>query len=428
VKTHKWKASPTLLRFGVVLSALSTMAMLCIGTATPSPAGASGSPITIGVVADLTGTSASTFADGPAAAQARVDLQNAQGGVNGHPIKLVVVDDESSQTDVVTATQDLVSNKGAFAILADSPWLGESTAAAYTLKAGVPVVSANPDGQPFTEQPYTNLFSWAGVGSPAVYNGLTYTTTVEAQFLKDIGVTKLAGLGYGLSISSVDSIKELFAAAKKLGIAQCYANYSVPFGTVNFSTEALQIKAAGCNGIAGSFVDSSDVGLSEAVKNDGIKAKQLYFTGYDSSVTSSPTAAAAFQGAYALASVNFTTPNPATQAMLAALVKYDPGFKKGEIPDLGAYGSYLAADLMIKGLQVAGKNPTRASFIKNLRKVDSYDAGGILPTAVSFRHVGGVAMLPKKPCSYFMQLQGRSWVVGDKGQAVCGTNLGVSGL
>ncbi len=172
------------LRVGRIIGVLSVVAMAC-GFIAPANASATESPIVIGMIADLTGNSASTFADGPAAAQARIDLQNAQGGVNGHQLKLVVVDDQSSTTEVVTAAQDLVSTKGAFAIIADTPWLGESVAAAYTHAQGVPVVSDVPDGQPFTEQPYTNLFSNQGIGSPAVYNGLTYTTTVLPEIPED---------------------------------------------------------------------------------------------------------------------------------------------------------------------------------------------------------------------------------------------------
>ena len=43
---------------------------------------------------------------------------------------------------------------------------------------------------------------------------------------------------------------------------------------------------------------------------------------------------------------------------------------------------------MIKGLELAGRNPTRSSFISNLRKLSKYNAGGLLPNSVSFTHFG----------------------------------------
>ncbi|HUZ09204.1 MAG TPA: ABC transporter substrate-binding protein, partial [Acidimicrobiales bacterium] len=83
----------------------------------PAASGAAASTITIGYVTDLTGVASSTFADGAGGAQARIDLQNAQGGVNGHKLKLVVEDDQSSPTVNKTASQDLVQNKGAFGVI-----------------------------------------------------------------------------------------------------------------------------------------------------------------------------------------------------------------------------------------------------------------------------------------------------------------------
>jgi hypothetical protein len=80
--------------------------------------------------------------------------------------------------------------------------------------------------------------------------------------------------------------------------------------------------------------------------------------------------------------------------------------------------AYLAADVMIKGLQVAGKNPTRASFIKNLTQVTNYTAGGLLPGPVNFNHFGTAE---KTLCSFFVHVQGQGFVAANNGNAFCGT-------
>jgi branched-chain amino acid transport system substrate-binding protein len=410
---------------GALAGAASLVAGLGVVVAPDTAGAASRTPIVIGLVGDLTGVASSTFADGPGGAQARVALQNARGGVNGRKLKLVSVDDQSSPIQVVTAAQDLVETKGAFALIMDGAF--GYAASNYTHSRGVPTTTNCPCGPQFAQLPYTNLFTYTGSASPTVFNGLMYTTTGNAQFLKEIGVTKLAGLGYGISSASTNSVKLLFGSATKVrGLSQCYTNYSVPFGAVDFTAASLQIKSAGCDGVVGSFVDASDVALAQAVKNAGINAKQLYFTGYDDSVLKNPSAHAAFNGVYVTSSVNFTTPNAATKAMLNALRKYDPEFSGG-LPDLGLYGSYLAADLIIKGLQISGSNPTQAKFISKLRNLKSYDAGGILPSSVDFRHFGTPAMLPKHPCGWVMQLQASGFTVY-KNKPICGTWIGVSGL
>lgn len=89
----------------------------------------------------------------------------------------------------------------------------------------------------------------------------------------------------------------------------------------------------------------------------------------------------------------------------------------------GQYGAIarMAADLMIKGLQLAGKNPTHASFISGLRKDCAYTAGGILASPTSMCHFGTLAMLPKQLCTYVVQLQGTHYVLANGGKEICST-------
>ncbi len=276
------------------------------------------------------------------------------------------------------------------------------------------------DGPEWAEEPNTNMFS-AAAPVNADIQGKYYNYTTDALFLKSIGANKVAGLAYGISESSQASIRAQFATNADVGLQQCYTNYSVPFGGVDFTADVLQIKSAGCNAVVGSFVDASDIALSGAVKNAVIDAKQLYYTGYDQDVLSSPSTISAFDGSYiADGGIFWEKPNAAAQTMINALKKYDPGYKGG-IPDLGITGSWEYTDLMIFGLEHAGKNPTQASFISNLRKVGSYTAGGLLPApGVTFEHFGTVGMLPKSACTGFVQLKGNNFVQVDNGKLFCG--------
>jgi hypothetical protein len=157
------------------------------------------------------------------------------------------------------------------------------------------------------------------------------------------------------------------------------------------------------------------------VKNAGIKAQQLYFTGYDQQVLDSSTARAALNGAYLAAVINFSTPNAAVKNMIKTVKKYDPSYTGG-IMDLGLYGSYISADLMIKGLQLAGPNPTRSTFIAKLRKLKAYNANGILPSPTPMTGFGTAAIVPKKICGYNMQLKGDQFVPYT-GKAICGNRI-----
>jgi hypothetical protein len=87
------------------------------------------------------------------------------------------------------------------------------------------------------------------------------------------------------------------------------------------------------------------------------------------------------------------------------------------VPGFDWAQGYTSADLLIKGLQVAGQNPTRASFISNLRQVSSYDAGGLLPTPVNFSKPTAI---PTTSCAYYDQLVGNQFVLVTP-KPVCGT-------
>jgi branched-chain amino acid transport system substrate-binding protein len=399
-----------------------TLGMSSIAGAASNAPGVTSNSISIGYITSLTGFASSTFADGAEGAMARIDQQNAAGGVDGRKLTLVVKDDASSLTTDATAASELAGST--FGVVDFSAFTYSGAPALQ--KAGVPVTGDEFDGPEWGEQPYTNMFSF---GPPAytTYGGKYYTYTDVGNFMKSIGITKLANLAYGISPSAVQAAKNAAFAASKAGVStpDCYNDYNVQFGSTDFTADALAIKQDGCNGVSSPMVDSSDVALAAALQQGGSSnVKQVYYTGYSQDVLSGA-ANASFQGAYVVAGINFTTPSAGTKAMLSAFRKYIPGYTGG-IPDLGLYGSYLATDLMIKGLELAGKNLTRQGFISKLRNVSGYTANGVFPTSISFGHFGTVGMFPKSGCTFMVQLKGKKFVLANGGKLVCGKLIAVS--
>lgn len=382
--------------------------------------------IKLGLITALTGVTSSNEADTPEGAMARIDAQNALGGVNGRKIQMVTVDDTSTTTGDATAAEVLVQQKKVYAVMGYSSFLFASTK--YLQQQGVPVTGTAFDGPEWGMEPYSNMFS-ANPPASTPYNGVFYTYDSTGKFFKQVGVTKLAGFAYGISPSATNAIKGTFAASAPSGVSQCYANYSVPFGTVDFTADALALKSSGCNGAATAFVDSSDLAFATSVRQSNNNAvKILNFTGYDQQTLSTAATRAAYNGVYFSNQVFFDKSNPAVAQMYANMEKFIPHFNPNAIPDFGLFGGYLTADLMIKGLQVAGQNPTRASFITNLRQVTGYTAGGLLPSPTPFSPFGTSAMLPATYCTYYIQLQGSQFVsVGPGGKAICGNKVPYKG-
>jgi branched-chain amino acid transport system substrate-binding protein len=388
-----------------------------VSSSSGTSAKATGSPITIGYISDLTGVASSTFADGPGAAQAIIDATNAKGGVNGHPLKLVVKDDASTTTGNATAAEELVQSDHAMVILDYSSFA--FAGAPYLAKAGIPVIGSAFDGPEWAD--YPNMFTWA-VPAESPIHGTYYTYTNLGNWLKDVGATSFGGLGYGISPSSTLSIVAAEKSASAEGIRTCYTNNTVSFGAVNFATDVLQIKGSNCGSIAGSFVEASDLALSTAMKQGGLGGvKQIYFTGYDAATTATAADSAAFTGDYVDAAESFSPPNAAGTAFLNTIKEYDKSYPGG-IPDFGALGSAISAQLAVYGLSLAGANPTSASFTKALRGVSSWNDNGLLPSPIGFTGFGTAAMFPQTACLYVEQWTGSTWVTYHNAP-VCGTRI-----
>jgi branched-chain amino acid transport system substrate-binding protein len=380
-------------------------------TNTASAPGVTPTSIKIGFITDLSGDGSSNYFDAANGPKAAFDALNAAGGIDGRKIDLVVADTASSPTGALTAAQDLVS-KGVFGIVADSSFF--FGAYKYLQQAGIPVTGGVADGPEWGLQPNTNMFNYEGgvdPGEPA--------NTLDGLFFKSVGATNVAGFAYGISPASIDSIKDLKESLNAVGIKMGYENLSVPFGAIDFTADALAMKHAGVNGATCSCVQTTNIALAVGAKQEGIPLKAaLMFSGVDSSLFADATAVSAAQGTYWPSEiVPIGLNNPATNAFVANLQKYDPSYKGG-YPDYGIISAYAGADVMIEGLQVAGQNPTRQSFINNMLKVSSWNDNGLLASPVGFNHFGKA---DPTSCEYFTEVEGDQFVTVNNDKPFCGS-------
>jgi branched-chain amino acid transport system substrate-binding protein len=396
----------------VALSMLAGLLLLLIGT-TAITAGASPAPITIAYITDLTGEGASENGTSPAGFEARLDEANAEGGVNGHKLVPLIIDDQTSPSEIATAVQSAIS-KGAFGIVSQSPLM--FLAAKYPQQAGVPVTGSYDDGPEWGEQPYTNMFAADNGSVDPKYP----VNTQLGDLFKKLGGTVLGAYGYSISPSSsraaIGTGQSFQHAGGKVGVLDT----TVPFGGVDFTAEALVAKKDGVNAISPAMDANSNYALATALQQAGVKVKAaIYATGYEPDVIHSSDWKV-LQGGYFLSLFRpWDLPDAATQQMQAAMEKY-AHFTKSQFPNFGQYESWAGADLMIKGLQMAGANPTRATVIKDLRGLKSYNAGGLLP--VTFNYSTDFGHNPAKTCAWVMKAV-PSGFTPISPQPSCGTDL-----
>jgi len=396
----------------VVVLAVAAVLPLVVAGATATTAAASPAPITIAYISSLTGPGGSQDGSSPVGFNARIDLQNAEGGVNGHKLVGKIIDDQTSPSLINTAVQN--ADSSAFGIVSQSPLF--FIAAKFPQQQGVPVTGSYDDGPEWGTQPYTNMFASDNGSVDPKYP----VNTQLGDFLKQHGGTVLGSYGYSISPSSsraaIATAKSFQHAGGKVGVLDT----SVPFGGVDFTTAALQAKQYGVNAMVPAMDNNSNYALAEALSQAGVKLKDVLFaTGYEPGVINTPVWHQ-LKGDYFLSLFRpFLLPNAATEQMAAALQKY-AHFTKNQFPTFSQYEAWAGADLMIKGLQMAGKNPTRAAVIKDLRGLKSYNANGLLPTTINYSTIFGHD--PAQECAWIVQATTTGFVpVSSK--PFCGTDL-----
>ena len=378
-------------------------------TAGASTAGVTANTITLGLITELTGPGAAVGTGMVRSAEARIDQQNAEGGVYGRKIKLIAMDDQTNPATDKTATGALIS-KGVFGVIDDSA----VTYGGYKLlqQAGVPVTGGAYDGPEWYEQPNTNMFSISGPGDakdPQYDNA--------AVFAKEHGGTKCGAVGYGISPSSEASASGFVLSCQREGLKNTFLDTTVPFGTLNVTSLVLQIKDSGANVLWLPLDGNTNAAIMTGLKQAGVKMKVVInATGYGQVLLNDTSTVPAAQGAWFLATgVPIESKTPATGAFQAALAKY--AHYTG-VPDFTWYEGWGGADLMIKGLELAGKNPTRSGFIADLHKVTDYSANGLFgPVNFSLSDFGKA---PKNLCEYLVQLKGDAYAHPTQ---VCGAIL-----
>jgi branched-chain amino acid transport system substrate-binding protein len=403
VMYSKWTRVPVAL-------AMVMGVLFALGTGSASAASA---PITIALITSRTGTAAAEYATAPAGFLARIALQNAEGGINGHKIVPLVIDDQTSLTEDQTAVQDAISKK-ALGIVSVSPVF--FSGAKFAQEAGIPVTGSFSDGPEWGEQPYTNMFASDNGSVNPKYPANTETS----NFIKQHGGTVLGAYGYGISPSSTRAAEGTAVAFTHGGGKVGVLNTSIPFGGVAFTTEALAAKQAGVNAITADLDNNSNFALATSLEQAGVKPKVVVFpTGYEPSVINSPVWKT-LQGDYFATEFRpFSVPDKGTEQMAAALEKYEH-FTKSQFPTFGQYESWLGATLMIEGIQKAGKSPTHASVITALRSVKGYSGGGILPYSINYATIFGHD-LPEE-CGWYMEAKPKGFVAVSN-TPVCGKDI-----
>lgn len=382
--------------WGAPTPAPTTKAVACA----PVPGVDAGS-INVGIITPTTGPAVSSFTGFVEGARLRIAQQNAKGGVNGRKINVTVYDDKADG-----ATQSSVANKAIqqdnqFGIIEAST---VDTMMSIFKAANVPVVGLTNLPAHGTDR---NVFGATGAFAPA------YGNTGTAARLKAGGATKIAVVNHN-SPGAQAGGAAMVTALPLEGLTLALRIADAPIGTFDATSVALRIKNSGADGEYSILTSDGGVAVANALKQQGVPMKAMILAGFsDPKVIAQ--APAALEGA--IGSTFGTVPT--TVPGRPGVRTFANGMRAAGLnPDTvsGPIG-FVSADTFIKGLQLAGKCPTRQGFIDNLRKQTKITGAGLLPEPISYAP-GVTPNGDPARCSWYLVVKDGKFVPDAK--ATCG--------
>ena len=367
-------------RFSIV-SVVATVGALVFSTlpAQAAEPGVSAKEIKLGYSGPLTGSAGQVYGKLPGAMKAYFDHINANGGVYGRKIKLVVRDDKYLPTLAATQTTNLVLNDKVFALVGALGTATHSKAyvAAQLAKNNVPDLFVNTGFSGFanaTKYPttFTILPSYAMEAKiMAKFIKDTPTLAPQASFLiaqdDEFGVDGVNGFKLaGHSFTAAPTLYPqggLSAALAEGALTKLSAVPGKPvlvlFGTTDSTATILKAAeklslVSKFNWIAGSVGGDANTLLALGVKPATING--------------------------ALAASFFPDAKDATDPYVSEFMKINTKYNKGVSFDNVVLQGMNSAMLTVQSLRAAGKNLTRTGLIKAIEsKGADFASAGLVP-------------------------------------------------
>ena len=395
----------------VVAGGAMCVVAACGGSAKPSDSGHSGSAAdsktyTIGLLADLTGIAAS--ADKTAVQGAKAGI--ARAAQHGYHFKLAVADTQSSPAGTLSAAQKLVSEDNALVVISvsaltfsASPWLTAH---------GVPVVGSGQDGPEWLKS--KNMYAVQGRINP------TKVGTVYGDFMKMVGTTNVGALGYAIAPLSAEAAKAFAVSSQVAGLKAGYVNPKFSFGSTDMQPIAAAMKSDGVDGIMLAVQPNTSFALITALRQQGVSLKAAFlFTGYGGDLSQAgPGALQSAQNVY------FVSGYQPVEMKTAATEQFRTSLRSiGESaePTFAEYLGYVSVDMIMRGLQATGSDPSRSALIAALSRVHDYDAAGLLAQhKLDMASEVDTAAGPDN-CIYVTKLVGSSFQLVKGAEPLCGS-------
>jgi branched-chain amino acid transport system substrate-binding protein len=338
-------------------------------TSGATSAQATGAPIKVGVICSCSGALGPFVAPYTEVYQAWAKSVNASGGINGHPVQLIVKDDGSSPATSFSDAETLISDK--VVAIGDGSVLEQSWAATAKT-ANIPVVGYDQSSLDFGTN--SDFYSPSG----------TADTTIPGMIAtaKTAGATNLGALYCAEAPQCSELIPPLRAAAQKAGLGLAVAS-SAAVAAPNFTAQCVAAQQAHVTGLA--VFQNNQTVVRVAADCNRQNYHPIYLiqgSGLASTYLTSP---GIKDNMWAeMPDVPFTSTIPAIQAMNSAVDKYYPGLRQNasswtEANEIAWASGMLLEDAVKAGGLGASDTPSATEVVNGLDSLKGDTLGGISP-------------------------------------------------
>ncbi|MFW5737770.1 MAG: ABC transporter substrate-binding protein [Spirochaetota bacterium] len=334
------------------------------GAATTAPApgdetaGITDDEILVGSFQALSGSVAAIGVPVKNGMEAYFNFVNAQGGVNGRQVNLLVADDAFDPSRTTVEVKRLVESDNVFALVGGLGTPGNLAIMDYVEEQQVPYVYQASGSGLLTNPPKEYIFG--------VQPNYTTEGTLMAKYLvEEKGAENIAVVYRNLDDGQelAESVRESLAEYGQ----ELVADIAIDPSAQDFSANLVQLNQAQPDAIiVGLFVPQSANFIKQA-KELGLTDQNYLLTYSNADATFVTLAEGQAEGAEAMAwvDVDFTE----TEQMLFQI--YDASFP-GEIPNAYAVAGMIAAEVFTEGLERAGRDLTRSSYVEALETLDLF--------------------------------------------------------
>lgn len=365
------------------------------GLAAPAVAdtvGVTDDEIVIGTHQDLSGPI--TFWGVPAAngMRMRVDEINAEGGINGRQLRLIVEDSGYDPKKAVLAVQKMLTRDRVFAVVGG---LGSPTVVASMR----PVLDRD-RFHLFPLAPVTQVFEPFHPRKFALFTPYTDNMRVATTYMADKGNMKL-GVIYQDDAFGQTILAGVEAQAPVVG-AEVVETAGYKRGATDFSSQVARLKAAGVDAIMLGTIIRETIGVAAEVRKVGWDVDLIGSTAaYAGEVATM--GAAVVEGVYATGQTPIAYRGSASPEIEAWMERYVAAFDNEPSPQ--SFAGYMIIDLFAEAARAAGSDLNNDTMQAALESIDGYrDIFGSPP--VTF---GPDRRLATR-ANFIAQVQGGKWV------------------